>query len=246
MSNGNNFLQKQRGYFNEVASSQKDHDFFEEDNATSSEYSTIINLMDDLQHKAVLEIGCGTGRYALRIAKLAKETIGVDISDKSIEFANKKANECGVSNFKGIVFDYSKPLREDFFDFVLMVNVAHHIDNLDSILKNIYRSLKKDGQLIIFEFNPLNLLFIPFLIFIKQFKSHVNKAYFRSNIFSLRRIIRKNRYDIVSFRRYALLPTCLYNLSMGFKRVNMILNSIPILNLFSAFHILICEKQEPE
>lgn len=243
MENKNNFLQKQRKYFNQVADRRKDSPFFEENNATATEFATIIGLMKHLKDKRVLDLGCGTGRYSLRIAKFAEEVVGVDISEKSVDFANKIAIENNISNFKGIVFDYSKPIQENYFDYILMVNVVHHINDIDSILENVHKSLKQDGSLIIFEFNPLNLLFIPFLVFIKELKSHLNKAYFRSNIFSLKNILKRNDFDTILFSRYAFLPTSLYNLSMSFKIINTVLNKIPVINIFSAFHILECKKR---
>jgi len=243
MKDKNDFSRKQQKYFNQVADHQKDSPFFEDNNATATEFATIIGLMKHLKDKKVLDLGCGAGRYSLRIAKFAKEVIGVDISEKSIDFANKIAIENNVANFKGVVFNYSNPIQEGYFDYILMVNVVHHTNDIDLMFENVYKSLKQDGSLIIFEFNPLNLLFVPFLIFIKQSKAHLNKAYFRSNIFSLRNILKRNYFDTILFSRYAFLPTSLYNLSMSFKIINMVLNKIPVINIFSAFHILECKKR---
>ncbi|MFA6919325.1 MAG: class I SAM-dependent methyltransferase [Patescibacteria group bacterium] len=236
------FLHQQQKYFNEVASHQKDDGFFCENNATKTEYNAILSLMPDLKDKTVLDMGCGTGRYALRIAKYARQVIGIDISDKSINFANQTAKNYNVNNFTGIVFDHNLHLQENYFDYILMVNVIHHVDDIDSMLDNLYRSLKPDGSLIIFEFNPLNLLFVPFLVIIGQIKSHLNKLYFRSSAFTLRKILKNNNYDVELFKRYAFFPTMLYNFSIIFEKVNMALNKIPIINNFSAFHIFKCRK----
>lgn len=46
----------------------------------------------------VLDVGCGTGKYALAIADRCKKVIGIDLSEKMIEIARKKATELNVTN----------------------------------------------------------------------------------------------------------------------------------------------------
>lgn len=112
------------------------------------------------------------------------------------------------------------------------------MDDLNALFANAAKVLKKDGVIIIVEFNPLNLLFIPFLIYSKAFKSHFNKGYFRSNIFTLKRILRKNNVRDLKITKHGHLPTFLYNVSEKFVVVNKTLNGIPIIGSFTAFHII--------
>lgn len=240
------FNKKQQRYFNNFIDSIEGQERSDNSAALAVEYRAFLSLLKDLKNKKVLDIGCGRGRYSLRIAKKAKEVIGIDISDKSIKKAHKAANKFKVHNFKGIVSNFSTPLYENYFDYVIMVNLIHHVDDLDLIFKNVKKSLKKDGSLMIFEFNPLNLLFIPFLTYVKQVRSHFNPFYFRSNIFTLKKYLKENNFSIVSFKRYAFLPTVLYNYSLVFKKINYLLNKIPIINIFCAFHILECKSTKDE
>lgn len=48
----------------------------------------------------VLDIGCGTGRYTLRLAKLAKEVTGSDISPEMLSILEKDAAKEGLSNVR--------------------------------------------------------------------------------------------------------------------------------------------------
>ena len=116
--------------------------------------------------------------------------------------------------------------------------MLHHTDDINEILRNIHDSLSNNGSLIIFENNPLNLLFLPYFISIGQLRSHLNTKYINSNIFSLKRKLYKNAFLINKIQKYAFLPTLLYNYSYSFKHINDVLNGIPFVKAFSAFHLI--------
>jgi len=239
-----NFSNIQRKEFNKFAK-LRGAKKLKSNKALEFEYAKILSKMDDnLSENIILDLGCGMGRYSMEIAKKAKEVVGFDVSDKSIEIANSTSKNIGINNFNGVVGDFKNVAYSNYFDYVLIVNVFHHIRNKFLIFQNIKKALKDDGKLIIFEFNPLNLMFIPFLVFIGQIKSHLNFEYWQSNIFNLKNTINNNGFNIKIIEKYAFLPTCLYNYSMYFEKLNMFLNNIPILNIFNAFNIIICSKND--
>jgi len=50
----------------------------------------IIPLLDPRRKDVILEIGCGTGRFTLEIARRCSEIIGVDFSAKMLEVARSR------------------------------------------------------------------------------------------------------------------------------------------------------------
>jgi len=50
--------------------------------------STSINLKAD---QVIIEIGAGTGEFAIEVSKYCKKVIALDISRTMLDFANKKA-----------------------------------------------------------------------------------------------------------------------------------------------------------
>ncbi len=241
-SNQQTFSEKQSSYWDSYNSSEKTIDLVNIPTAEKIELEYILKLLGNLHGKKILDLGCGPGKFSLKLAKRGKEIIGIDISRNAINIANKTARYYKINNFRGIVNDFKKPLYKDYFDIAIAINMIHHSDDTDVILKNVYHSLKAKGRLLIFEVNPLNPLFIPFLISCGQIKSHLTKEYLRSNIYSLKKLIRRNGLTIDQVNKWCLLPTSLYNYSLIFKTFNETLNKVPVINSFCAFHVLLCSK----
>ena len=239
----NSFIEKQSKYFDTYNSDIETIDLINIPLAEKIELAYLNNLIGDMTGKKLLDLGCGTGKFGLKLADKADEIVGIDIARHQIEIANQTAEKYGIANFKGVVGDFKDGSYPEYFDFVLAVNVIHHTDDIDLILNNVLGSLKPGGKLVIFEINPLNPLFIPFLFFIGQLKSHLTKEYWRSNIYSLRKMLERNGYKIEQMNKWCFLPTSLYNHSLVFKRINEMLNKIPLVRSFSAFHVIICSKK---
>src|SRR5438477_8889174 len=51
----------------------------------------------DVKGKRVLDVGCGSGRYAVRFALEGAEVVGVDVSESMLAIARSRAEALGVS-----------------------------------------------------------------------------------------------------------------------------------------------------
>lgn len=71
-------------------------------------------VMDKIQNKKVLDVGCGHGEFALNCSAVAKEVIGFDITDRFID----KANENKKSNLSFVVGNskHGLPFKQEEFD----------------------------------------------------------------------------------------------------------------------------------
>lgn len=96
----------------------------------------------------VLEIGCGTGNYAVAIANLTEAQIyGTDQSEGMLEKAVAKSSK--VEFVKGDAVTLEE-FEDNYFDVIYMVDVIHHIKDIKTMFKNIYRLLRKEGTVFIF------------------------------------------------------------------------------------------------
>jgi len=91
-------------------------------------------LVDQLQGKRVLEVGVGTGRYAVPLQKSGIRVIGVDISRKMVAFGLAKG-------LRDVVFaDAARlPFRSGSFDVGTTNHVLHLIPDWREVLTEIAR-----------------------------------------------------------------------------------------------------------
>lgn len=95
----------------------------------------------------VVEIGCGTGSTALRLASGVRDYLGADISPKMVQIAAEKAIAAGVANLR---FEVASTVQavSGGADAVLAFNMLHLTDTMDADLAAIYESLPAGGLFI--------------------------------------------------------------------------------------------------
>jgi ubiquinone/menaquinone biosynthesis C-methylase UbiE len=108
-------------------------------------------IPEDYQGKTVLDMGCGTGEYALWYAsKGAGQVTGIDLADGALAVARKRKDE---GNFTNIEFVKKDILTLDFpdnsFDYSFSVGVLHHTGDPLRGFKQLVRVTKPGGIVIV-------------------------------------------------------------------------------------------------
>jgi cyclopropane fatty-acyl-phospholipid synthase-like methyltransferase len=119
---------------------------------TTAESHEIPKLLKVSNKSSVLEIGCGSGGYAVHLAKsVAGKIIGLDINAEGVRNANALAEQAQVearAEFRQ--FDVSQPLLEQeqdsSFDAAYSNDVLCHVRHREQLLANIFRVLKPGGR----------------------------------------------------------------------------------------------------
>jgi ubiquinone/menaquinone biosynthesis C-methylase UbiE len=115
----------------------------------------------------VLEIGCGTGTTALRLAPLVARVIATDISNEMIAIAREKSRDASCRNARFLVASAENaPGAEGSYDAVLAFNTLHLIADRTSALARVHRLLKPGGLFIsktpcLSEMNPFIRMAVP-------------------------------------------------------------------------------------
>lgn len=69
--------------------------------------------------RTVLDLGCGTGAHAVRLAQRGLEVVGVDLSDGMLEAARRRAEEAGSSSVSFVRGDIRSVRLDRQFDAVI-------------------------------------------------------------------------------------------------------------------------------
>ncbi len=96
----------------------------------------------------VLDIGCGTGSLALRLASSAAEVHGLDLSSEMIRIARAKADAASATNVHFHVgpFDQAFDVFEpESLDGICAYSLLHLLDDRAEALFHIHRLLKPGG-----------------------------------------------------------------------------------------------------
>lgn len=114
-------------------------------------------------NQLVLDVGCGTGRQCIQMAKHKIYSIGIDISEEMLKVAKKKNDRLNLSEYVDlIVADGEKPpFKNNIFDACVFYGTLHHLSNPKLALHNSAKKIKKMGLIYTLDPNksPLRPIF---------------------------------------------------------------------------------------
>lgn len=104
----------------------------------------------------ILEVGCGDGEFTKRLIAVIPQTtmltatdITPEVLSRSKKIIKNKKLILKISNLESLDFPENK------FDIICGISILHHVD-LKKALQEIYRVLKKGGEIFFTEPNMLN------------------------------------------------------------------------------------------
>ncbi len=114
-----------------------EHDFV-------SEYGQVIlEMLAPRKGERILDLGCGTGDLANKLALIGVDVVGVDSSLNMIEEAQKKYPKLHFSVEDALALPF-----EEEFDAVFSNAVLHWIKTPQPALASIYKGLKSGGRFV--------------------------------------------------------------------------------------------------
>lgn len=112
----------------------------------------IVRLFKKKGVKKILDLGCGSGRHTVYLAKHGFEVYGIDIALKGIKITKDwLKKEKSKANLKvGNVYK-KLPYPNNFFDALISTQTLHHntINNIRKLIKEIGRVLRVNGLIFI-------------------------------------------------------------------------------------------------
>ncbi len=127
------------------------------------EKDKLLPLLGDLNGKNVLDVGAGTGRLTLRLAKLGADVTALDVSEEMLEEIKKKLKRNlshlrqgygGQAEIKMVVGDCeSLQFDDESFDVVVATFLVVHLKDLKRFFDEVYRVLKPGGKFLVTNIN---------------------------------------------------------------------------------------------
>lgn len=115
----------------------------------SFEKDKVLPMLGDLKDKKVLDVGAGTGRLAIRMARAGARVTALDISEQMV-------NKLQVISYKLQVVTgdaESLPFKDDSFDTVVATFLIVHLKDLRRFFDEAYRVLKNGGLFLVTNIN---------------------------------------------------------------------------------------------
>nr|WP_320164228.1 class I SAM-dependent methyltransferase [uncultured Trichococcus sp.] len=97
----------------------------------------------------VLDVGCGTGNFSMKLAEMGYVVTGIDVSEEMLKVALRKAAEKSLS-ISYLRMDATELGFDDgAFDVVLTMAAVEFIEDTDRAVEEMFRVVKNGGQVLI-------------------------------------------------------------------------------------------------
>ena len=114
-----------------------------------------------------LDVGCGTGLLAERLAGAGYQMVGVDPSEGMLKILEERTQLVRAVHASGT----SLPFDDDSFELVITVAVMHHIADAGDVrqtLAEMVRIVKPSGRVVVWDHNPRNPYWGPLMARVPQ------------------------------------------------------------------------------
>lgn len=174
---------------------------YEQEEFTQGTLGEVDFIEQEIKHNKtvrILDVGCGTGRHSIELAKRGYLVTGIDLSANMLAKARKNAKATGVSPIFKRRDARTFRFREKFGLCVMLCEGSFPLMETDEmnfqILKNIRKSMLPGGKLI---FTTLNGLF-PLFHSVKDFiNEHGSPSHSIVNNFDLMTFRDHSVYEVI-------------------------------------------------
>lgn len=218
------------------------------------EYFTTMHYINKYAQKGarLLEIGAGTGRYSIALAKAGYDVTSVELVEHNLEVLKK--NSEGIDNiqsYQGDALDLSR-FADNSFDVTLLFGPLYHLYEPQDVQKSIdeaIRVTKPNGVILVAFLSVYAILFDNYLngTLLDGIKENFTENYkirhFEEQLFT--------GYDIVEFEELFTdksvehLNTVAVNgiLELAEKRIDFAMSDEEM-EAFAKLWLAVCEKRE--
>ena len=114
-------------------------------------HAMLLEEVAPLPPGRVLDVGCGTGELADRLADRGWEVVGLDLCESMLRRANGKLNGNAGRVRLTVADSECLPFHAGAFDVVTCANSFHHYPDQEGVVRELYRVLRPGGRLLLLD-----------------------------------------------------------------------------------------------
>lgn len=112
------------------------------------EREAVFGLLQPMPGERILDVGCGTGRYALELAGRGVDAVGVDPSAAMLAVATARRAPSGRPAYVRAVAE-SLPFASGVFEAAISVTTLEFVEDVDAALAEAARVTRTGGRLVL-------------------------------------------------------------------------------------------------
>jgi ubiquinone/menaquinone biosynthesis C-methylase UbiE len=119
-----------------------------------------LDLLGRLRGRSILDLGCGTGLWAVYLAEQGARVTGLDVSSRSVRVLRRRAElRAAADRITGVVGSAVRlPFPANSFDAVQGQDLVHHIEAVEALGREVMRVLRPGGVAVFSENSGRNAL----------------------------------------------------------------------------------------
>jgi ubiquinone/menaquinone biosynthesis C-methylase UbiE len=115
-----------------------------------------IDAHEPLEGKRALDIGCGIGQHAIRLANRGCDVVAADFSDDRVRAAQRNIERQGFGSRISVCnedLEGGLSFSDESYDIVLCWGVLMHIPKIEDALRELIRITRPAGKILVYEAN---------------------------------------------------------------------------------------------
>jgi SAM-dependent methyltransferase len=202
---------------------------------TELETERILRVLPKLRPEGqIVDLGAGTGRLSIALARAGYAVLAVDISRASLDVLTGVARELRLD-----AIETADAIPSGTFPAVVGADVLHHVD-LDDYIPRIHAALRPGGKAIFSEPGALNPFWYAYLPLFHDIR--VETRLVTCNIPNLRRRFRRHGFREITITGVGVLPRAFFNWSTRACRLHDAAGNWPAVRWFAYRYIIDATK----